>query len=97
MGPPLTNDSIRQAVRDVLDLGYPYLHPIYGLIAYWDVRNVTTMRDMFSSVEGAVANLNFNGDLSRWDVSNVKTMEGMFAVEATGESFTFATASDSQL
>ena len=39
----------------------------------WDVSNVTSMRDMFKSGNGA-----FNQDISYWDVSNVTDMSGMF-------------------
>ena len=42
--PPLTDATIRDAVRDALAAGGPeYAHPGHGPIAGWDVRNVTDM------------------------------------------------------
>ena len=43
-----------------------------GDISYWDVSNVTDMKDMFFYCK------NFNKDISGWDVSNVTNMHGMF-------------------
>ena len=41
-------------------------------LSAWDVRNVTTMNQMFYSAQS------FNQDLSAWDVSNVTDMRQMF-------------------
>ena len=71
--PPLTDATIRDAVRDALAAGGPeYAHPVHGPIAGWDVRNVTNMSGMFWDAAA------FNGDLSGWDVRNVTNMSGMF-------------------
>ena len=43
-----------------------------GDISYWDVSNVTDMKDMFFYCK------NFNKDISSWDVSNVTDMNGIF-------------------
>jgi surface protein len=45
----------------------------YGLIASWDVSEVTDLSYLFERQAG------FNEDLSRWDVSNVVNMSYMFA------------------
>ena len=71
--PPLTDATIRQAVRDALVAGGPeYAHPDHGPIAGWDVRNVTDMSATFARAAA------FNGDLSGWDVRNVTSMSAMF-------------------
>ena len=71
--PPLTDATIRQAVRDALVAGGPeYAHPDHGPIAGWDVRNVTDMSATFARAAA------FNGDLSGWDVRNVTDMRRMF-------------------
>ncbi|GMH58750.1 hypothetical protein TrLO_g10943 [Triparma laevis f. longispina] len=53
----------------------------YGPISVWDVSEVTSMRDLFSScgIDGYEEARQFNADLSRWDVSNVTGMGAMFA------------------
>jgi surface protein len=76
--PPLTDATIRKAVQAAMEAGGPeYAHPVYGPIANWDVRNVTSTRYMF---KGAFA---FNGDLSKWKVGSVTHMEGMFSGAAS--------------
>lgn len=42
----------------------------------WDVSNVVTMAEMFSSQEGNA----FNADISEWDVSSVEDMSAMFSL-----------------
>tara|TARA_Y100000389_G_scaffold194557_1_gene224745 strand:+ start:1348 stop:2490 length:1143 start_codon:yes stop_codon:yes gene_type:complete len=91
--PPLTDGTISDAVKDAVAAGGPdYAHPDYGPIADWDVRNVTDMSELFSSLAAAgdegldqpkadkiIADFAaFNGDLSRWDVRNVTRMSDMF-------------------
>jgi len=81
--PPLTDDTIRDAVAEALsDLGGPeYVSPDYGPIADWDVSGVTSMLRIFN---GATL---FHGELSVWDVSSVTDMFRMFngATEFNGD------------
>ena len=44
----------------------------FGEIGAWDVRPVTSLRDLFEDQK------DFNEDISRWDTSNVTDMHGTF-------------------
>ena len=70
--PKLTNESIRQAVKEFFEESEDFCSPKaeakWGPIAEWDVSQVTTMWQLFEHKE------KFKADLSRWDVSNVKNM-----------------------
>jgi surface protein len=68
----LDGAALQAAVRAVLPLGAPYVHPTFGPIREWNVSNVRKMSDMFYGAS------RFNGDLSHWDVSNVTRMGRMF-------------------
>ena len=70
--PPLSDDTIKDAVKVVLLTDAPYVHPTYGPIAEWDTSKVEYMSGIFQFAT------NFNGDLSRWDTSNVQKMYMMF-------------------
>jgi surface protein len=69
---PLTDDTIKEAVKRYLKDPDDPLNAMYGPIEVWDTSSVTDMSSMFS---GAKA---FNGDLSSWDTSSVTVMAGMF-------------------
>jgi surface protein len=71
---PLTNKTIRKAVRNYLAGGQRKKRIIlnHGEISEWDVSNVTNMRALFL---GATS---FNQPLNKWNVSNVTNMSYMF-------------------
>ena len=70
----LTNQTIRQAVRDYLAGGARKKDIVdkYGEISNWDVSNVTNMAGMFKNA------ISFNQPLNDWNVSNVLDMSQMF-------------------
>ena len=79
---PMTNDSIRAAVRAFCEEGggraeadfmhSPKAMALYGPLANWDVSQVTDMRSLF---EDAAA---FNQPLDNWNVGQVTNMRWMF-------------------
>lgn len=69
---PLTNGTIREAVQAWVWSREEALQR-YGPIELWDVRQVTSMDQLFKNRS------TFNADLNRWDVSNVLSMKEMFA------------------
>jgi len=50
---PLTDGTIKAAVKLVLEKGEPYTHPTYGPISEWDVSNVTDMKALFAGAEAS--------------------------------------------
>ena len=69
--PPLSNESIREAVRlwrdDQAQASAKYNH-----INKWNTSQVTDMRELFRRYQ------EFNDNISEWDVSNVTNMSDMF-------------------
>lgn len=69
--PPLTNDTIRVAVKLWCHEKEKALCS-YGPIGRWNVREVTDMHNLFMHES------KFNDDISTWQVKNVTNMSGMF-------------------
>jgi len=72
--PPMTNETIRDAVKS-FNKDYfksPRAEAKWGRIADWNVSQVTDMGWLFRNMR------QFNEDLSLWDVGNVTNMDRMF-------------------
>jgi len=72
---PITDANFNQAINTCLSTNSEdgmCSDSEYGAMPYWDVSNVTDMREAFDGKSF------FNGDISSWDVSNVTTMQDMF-------------------
>ena len=73
---PLQNATIQGAVNDALALdpvNASIAIPTYGLMADWDVSQVTNMSSIFENA------FQYTGaNISNWDVSNVTKMDEMF-------------------
>ena len=77
--PPLTNESIRQAVKEFTAKPGMFskdprgkAEAKWGRIADWDVSGVRSMRRLFECAR------RFRGYLSLWDVGACENMYGMF-------------------
>ena len=69
--PPLSNESIREAVRLWRD-DQAQATAKYNHINKWNTSQVTDMSNLFVNYK------EFNDDISEWDVSHVTDMSGMF-------------------
>ena len=83
---PLTNSTIQTAVIDALTLdpiNASIAIPTYGLMADWNVSQVTDMNNLFSFTSiGSLATQYTGANISSWDVGNVQNMENMFRAAA---------------
>jgi surface protein len=70
--PPLTNDSVRDAVR-MWNANRSKAEAKYGHISAWNTSWVTDMSGLFRSLN------RFNDCIDHWDVGNVTDMSGMFS------------------
>ena len=71
--PPLSNESIRAAVRLWREGREAEATAAYGPIEQWNTSQVTNMSDIFENDEY------FNENISQWDVSSVTDMSCMFS------------------
>ena len=73
---PLTNKSIREAVR-LWRHDQAQATEKYNYISKWDTSQVTDMSELFMNCKS------FNENISEWDVSNVTNMSYMFCYMST--------------
>ena len=69
---PLTNYSIKEAVRLWCSKQTTKVGDKYGHISVWNTSAVTNMSNLFYKCKM------FNDDISGWDVSKVRDMDWMF-------------------